>query len=210
VPPDAAPVLYDHRETASGVPQALAAGGVPVLAAELAAGDYVLSDRLIVERKSGADLAASIKDRRLFDQVARLTAAYPAVVLIVEGEPVHIARSSWMGALARVLVDRVGVVRTSDRAETAQWLTRMYRVEGKGPSERRGVARRRRPTEDLQRVAEDVLMGLPGISTVGARNLLAHFGSLAAVFAAGEEELRAVPGIGPVRSSALARLFRAP
>jgi ERCC4-type nuclease len=56
-------------------------------------------------------------------------------------------------------------------------------------------------------VAEDVLACLPGISTVGARRLLAHFGSLAAVFAAGETELQGVPGIGPVRAAALARLF---
>ena len=48
---------------------------------------------------------------------------------------------------------------------------------------------------------------LPGISTVGARRLLEHFGSLRAVFTADERELRAVPGIGPVRSAALARLF---
>jgi ERCC4-type nuclease len=44
---------------------------------------------------------------------------------------------------------------------------------------------------------------------VGARRLLAHFGSLAAVFAADEPALRAVAGIGPVRAAALARLFRA-
>jgi ERCC4-type nuclease len=58
-------------------------------------------------------------------------------------------------------------------------------------------------------VAEDVLGCLPGISTVGASRLLTHFGSLAAVFAADEAELRRVPGIGPVRGAALARLFGA-
>ena len=57
--------------------------------------------------------------------------------------------------------------------------------------------------------AYDVLGCLPGVSTVGARRLLAHFGSLAAVFAADEPALRAVTGIGPVRAAALARLFRA-
>jgi ERCC4-type nuclease len=85
----------------------------------------------------------------------------------------------------------------------------MYRIEAKGPSEVRGVPRRRRPTDDLERVAEDVLTGLPGISTVGARRLLAEFGSLAAVFAADEEALLGVRGIGPVRAGLLAALFRA-
>jgi ERCC4-type nuclease len=44
---------------------------------------------------------------------------------------------------------------------------------------------------------------------VGATRLLDHFGSLRAVFAAGEGELREVRGIGPVRAAALARLFAA-
>jgi ERCC4-type nuclease len=176
--------------------------------ARLPAGDYVVSDRLVVERKTGADLAASIKDRRLFEQIERLREAYAAVVLLVEGEPVHIARRSWEGALGRALVSGVGVLRTADAAESAAWLVRLHRLEGKGPSEARGRPRTRRPPEDLRRVAEDVLGCLPGISTVGAGRLLDHFGSLAATFAADEAQLRAVTGIGPVRAAELARLFR--
>lgn len=204
-----APVLFDHREAKSGIPEMLEDAGVRVAARQLPAGDYVLSDRVVVERKTGSDLAASIKDRRLFEQVERMGAAYPAVVLVVEGEPTHISEMSWTGAVARVLTSGVAVVRTEDQDETADWLLRMYRVERKGPSEARGLPRVRRPTDDLVRTAEDVLMCLPGISTVGARRLLAAFGSLEAVFAAEESELRDVPGIGPVRAETLARLFRA-
>jgi ERCC4-type nuclease len=175
----------------------------------LPAGDYVLSDRLVVERKTGADLAASIKDRRLFEQIERLREAYPAVVLLIEGKPIHIAEHSWKGALGRVLTAGVAVLRTVDRKESAAWLAQLYRLEAKGPSEARGRPRIRRPTADIRGVAEDVLGCLPGISTVGARRLLNHFGSLAAVFTADEIELRAVTGIGPVRAAALADLFRA-
>jgi ERCC4-type nuclease len=204
------PVLFDHREARSGVPAALAASGIDVAPEHLLAGDYVVSDRLVVERKTGGDLAASIKDRRLFEQIERLSAAYPSVVLLVEGPPVHISEDSWKGALGRVLVSGVAVLQTRDPSDTAGWIARLHRLEGKGPSQARGVARVRRPTDDLARVAEDVLTCLPGISTVGARRLLAHFGSLAAVFAADEAQLREVPGIGPIRGAALARLFRAP
>jgi len=203
------PVLFDHREAKSGIPAALATAGVAVEPAQLPVGDYILSDRLIVERKSGADLAASIKDRRLFEQVERLRDAYAAVVVLVEGEPVHISERSWKGALGRVLTSGVAVLHTTGADDSAAWLVRLYRLEGKGPSEARGRPRPRRPTEDLRQVAEDVLSCLPGISTVGARRLLDHFGSLAAVFAADERELRAVTGIGPVRAGELARLFRA-
>ncbi len=209
MPEPADPVLYDHREVVSGVPAALEAAGVPVRAANLPAGDYVLSDRLVVERKSGTDLAASIKDRRLFEQADRLVAAYPAAVLVVEGSPVHISEASRLGAIGRVVLAGVSVLPTDGPEDTAAWLARLYRLERKGPSAPRGVPRVRRPTEDLVAVAEDVLSCLPGVSTVGARRLLAHFGSLAAVTAATEDELRAVRGIGPVRAALLARVFHA-
>src|SRR5215217_7138345 len=123
-----APILVDHRELRSGIPGALKRAGVPVAAAQLPAGDYVLSDRLIVERKTGADLAASIKDRRLFEQVDRLGEAYAAVVLVVEGEPVHISEASWKSALGRVLVGGVALLPTEDRDDTARWLARLYRL----------------------------------------------------------------------------------
>jgi DNA excision repair protein ERCC-4 len=200
-------VLYDHREERCGIPRALRAAGIAAAAAQLPVGDYVLSDRVVVERKTGADLAASIKDRRLFEQVDRLAEAYDAVVLVIEGEPIHIAQASWKGALARVLLSGAAVIATTDAADTAEWLARLQRLQTRAPGDARGRPRVRRPTGDRARVAEDVLTCLPGISTVGARRLLEHFGSLPAIFSASADELREVPGIGPVRATTLAWLF---
>lgn len=195
-------ILYDHREIRSGIPGELEARGLALRAENLPAGDYVLSDRLIVERKTGSDLAASIKDRRVFEQAERLRAAYPAVVLLVEGEPVHISQASWKGALGRVLTLGVSVLQTSDPLDSADWIARLARQEEAPPSGARGSGRVRRDPE-----AQDILGCLPGISTVNARRLLDHFGSLRAVTAASEAELRAVRGIGPVKAAELARLF---
>lgn len=179
------------------------------VATRLPVGDYVLSERLVVERKSSTDLAASIKDRRLFEQVDRLREAYAAVVVLVEDDPIHISEASWKGALARALSAGAAILRTTDAEDTAAWLVRLHRIEGKVPSEPRGLPRVRRPTEDDRQTAEDVLRCLPGVSGVGARRLLDHFGSLAEVFSADERALRSVRGIGPVRGAALARIFAA-
>src|SRR3954454_19121730 len=202
-------LLFDHGERRSGVPAALERLGVHARGTRLPAGDYVVSDRLVVERKGPTDLAASIKDRRLFEQLARLADAYPSVVLIIEGDPVHMHQAAWEGALGRALTLGASVLRTSDACDTAAWIARLYRLEGKPASAPRGTPRVRRPTEDDVQTAEDVLRSLPGISTVGAGRLLAHFGSLERVFAAGREELLEVRGIGPVRARTLDRLFRA-
>src|SRR4051794_31445277 len=175
----------------------------------LPVGDYLVSDRVVVERKGPTDLAASIKDRRLFEQLARLAEAYPSVVLVVEGDPVHMHRAAWEGALGRALTLGASVLRTVDTLDTATWIARLYRLEGKPASAPRGASRTRRPTEDTMQTAEDVLRSLPGISVVGAGRLLAHFGSLERVFGARREELLKVRGIGPVRARTLDRLFRA-
>src|SRR4051795_11549194 len=201
-------LLFDHGERRSGVPAELKRLGVDVQATRLPVGDYVLSDRLVVERKGPTDLAASIKDRRLFEQLTRLAEAYASVVLIVEGDPVHMHAAAWKGALGRALTLGASVLRTGDARETAEWIARLYRLEGKPASAPRGAPRVRRPTEDDLQTAEDVLRCLPGISTVGAGRLLGHFGSLERVFAARHEELLEVRGIGPVRARVLDRLFR--
>jgi DNA excision repair protein ERCC-4 len=201
-------LLFDHGERRSGVPDELERLGVDLQAARLPAGDYVVSDRLVVERKGPTDLAASVKDRRLFEQLARLADAYPSVVLIVEGEPVHMQPVAWQGALGRALTLGASVLRTADARDSAEWIARLYRLEGKPASRPHGMPRLRRPTDDDLRTAEDVLRCLPGISTVGAGRLRAHFGSLERVFAARREELLEVRGIGPVRARTLDRLFR--
>jgi DNA excision repair protein ERCC-4 len=201
-------LLFDHGERRSGVPAELNRLGVDVQAARLPAGDYVVSDRLVVERKGPTDLAASIKDRRLFEQITRLADAYPSVVLIVEGDPVHMHQAAWQGALGRALTLGASVLRTGDTHDTAEWIARLYRLEGKPAARPHGMPRLRRPTEDDLQTAEDVLRCLPGISAVGAGRLLAHFGSLERVFAAHHAELLEVRGIGPVRARTLDRLFR--
>src|SRR4051812_38970426 len=203
-------LLFDHGERRSGVPAELERLGLDLLVTRWPAGDYVVSDRLVVERKGPTDLAASIKDRRLFEQLARLADVYPSVVLIVEGEPVHMHEAAWQGALGRALTLGASVLRTRDAQDTADWIARLYRLEGKPAAEPRGLPRVRRPTEDDLQTAADVLRSLPGISTVGAGRLLAHFGTLEQVFAARREELLEVRGIGPVRARTLDRLFRTP
>jgi DNA excision repair protein ERCC-4 len=202
-------LLFDHGERRSGVPAELERLGIAGRGMRLPAGDYVVSDRLIVERKGPTDLAASIKDRRLFEQLARLADAYPSVVLIVEGDPVHMHHAAWHGALGRALTLGASVLRTADARETAEWIARLYRLEDKPASAPRGTTRVRRPTDDDLQTAEDVLRCLPGISTVGAGRLIAHFGSLERVFAARREHLLEVRGIGPKRAQTLDRLFRA-
>lgn len=84
-----ASITYDHREERSGIPGLLLMEDLELEAAQLPVGDYLVSERLLIERKSIADLYASLKDGRLFDQMGRMREVYSRPVLLVEGERLH-------------------------------------------------------------------------------------------------------------------------
>lgn len=58
-------IIADHREVPSGIVDELVRLGVEVEARQLKVGDFILSDRVGVERKSVGDFLQSIVDKRL-------------------------------------------------------------------------------------------------------------------------------------------------
>lgn len=202
-------LLADHREEPSGLPALLRDSGFTVDAADLPVGDYVVSDLIALERKSGWDLGASVKDGRLFDQAERLQDAYPRAVLIVEGEPLGLPEPAWRGAVCKLVEDGVTVLRTEGVADSAQWIARLAKRAARTKTVPRGLGRRRAaPTTQAQAAA--MLAAVPGISWAGAHRLLAHFGTVGAVALASERELREVAGIGRGRARALREVVEHP
>lgn len=193
------PVLVDHRERNSVIPAALAAAGLEVQLADLPVGDYVLGHHLAVERKGAADLGASIRDGRLFDQAVRLQAAFPQAVLLVEGEP-RIAEDAWRGAVCRLIEDGFTVLHSLDPEDSAAWVVRLAKRARRTASTVRNEGPRRSPRHPSAQ-AEVMLSVVPGISPTMARSLLSAYGSLSAIAAA--DDLRRHPGIGPVLAGRL-------
>ncbi|WP_139983822.1 ERCC4 domain-containing protein [Nocardioides litoris] len=195
-------VLVDHRERGSGIPEALAAAGLEVALTDLPVGDYVLGPGLAVERKGPVDLGSSIRDGRLFDQATRLQSAFPQAVLMVEGEPRGIAEDAWRGAVCRLVEDGVTVLHSLDAEDSAAWIARLAKRARRSAPTTPGEGPRRAPRHPSAQ-AEVMLSVVPGISPVMARSLLASYGSVAAIAAAGADGLRRHPGIGRVRASRL-------
>lgn len=197
------PVLVDHRERGSAIPEALASAGLDVRLTDLPVGDYVLGPGLAVERKGPTDLGASIRDGRLFDQAVRLQSAFPQAVLVLEGEPSGIAEDAWRGAVCRLIEDGFTVLHSLDAEDSAAWIVRLAKRARRAAPTVRNEGPRRAPRHPSAQ-AEVMLSVVPGISTTMARSLLAAFGSVAGVAAAGPDGLRRHPGIGPVRAARLA------
>ncbi len=65
-------IICDHREDRSGISSALKQHGVCVKMKQLNAGDYIINDHIIVERKTKEDFVPSLINNRLFEQCRRL------------------------------------------------------------------------------------------------------------------------------------------
>ena len=204
-------IRVDQREVGSGVPEHLATlEGIILHIERLDVADYVLSQRVAVERKSAADFVASILDKRLFAQMERLRAAYEQVIYLIEGESLyeagHVHPNAIRGALSfLVILNGASLIRTENPQDSALLLATMARHEQLGLGyELSNHPKRRSPSPQLQMryLVED----LPGIGPKTARALLERFGTLRGLFNADEEELRQVPGVGPKRARQITEL----
>ena len=197
-------LLYDHREDKSDVPRLLQELDVPLEAAHLSEGDYLIGERICVERKSAPDFVASLKDRRLWDQITRITSSYEVAVLLVEGDPLF-PQAPLEGAYAGIVRRGVALFQVEDSLETASFIRRLWEQENRPKSRRRPPATRKWRGDD--EIAEDCLAAIPGISVTKAADLLEHFGNLQTVFSASADELQEVPGIGKKTALSLSELF---
>ena len=144
----------------------------------------------IAERKTARDLAASIRDGRWQDQLARLHAAnYAAIFFFVEGDlrGQALPHKSLLGACLNAQLRRTShLVRTVNVEETAV-VVRLLAQKGGSPcglppslGPPRAGSKRQRDAE-VETCWARQLMCVPSISERIARALLRHFGSLPAL-----------------------------
>ncbi|HEY8587359.1 MAG TPA: ERCC4 domain-containing protein [Rhodanobacter sp.] len=191
----------DDRECRGPMPAAIAAcGAFAVEVRRLPVGDYCVDDALLFERKTLLDLAASIKDGRLFDQALRLTHAELRSALILEGSSRDLVTSgmrmeSIRGALVNVaLFISLPVLRTRDAMDTARTLG--YAVRQRRALVNGGLPRHGCRPKGKAALQSYVLQGLPGIGPRRAARLIQRFGSIEAAMAADMDALAEVDGIG--------------
>ncbi|MFO8133496.1 MAG: ERCC4 domain-containing protein [Thermoplasmatota archaeon] len=205
-------ILVDHRERCSGIAAILRARDVDVREAQLPVGDYIISDRIAVERKRATDFLDSLVGHRLFDQVGRLADAYPRPILVIEGDGLfdrNIHERAIYGAISSIVVDyNFSVFTAADVAETARLLYSMaYREQVKTgtPVALRG----NKPTQTLEEQQRYVVEGLPYVSAVSSQKLLDYFGSVRRVVNATPRELQEIEGIGEKKAREIKRIIEA-
>ncbi len=125
-------IIVDHREPHK-LKKRLVKLGMEVEEQQLDIADYIVSDHVACERKTGTDLITSLMDNRLFEQIDRLIETYEQPLLLLENLPSAFERTEWKkrkkhvyGALTYIFLRRqVPVIPTSRMSETAIVLNRI-------------------------------------------------------------------------------------
>lgn len=195
-------IAVDDRECRGPIPAALAGcGAFEIETQRLPVGDYRVDNALLFERKTLVDLAASIKDGRLFDQSLRLANARLPAALILEGSARDLASSgmraeSIQGALITVtLFIGLPLLRSRNAEQTARTL--LYAARQRGAIACGALPRHGHRPKGKAALQSYILQSLPGIGPRRAARLIQRFGSVEAALAAGTQALLKVDGIGP-------------
>ncbi len=198
-PPGPGAIFVDYRER--DMAKLLERMGLEVTLRNLEVGDYVISERVAVERKTASDFVSSIIDpqRNLFRQMADLARTYDRPILILEGRDFYntqMSPASIQGAMASVAVDYgVPIIPAEDQDDTARIIALLVSREKKEGREPK--AHGHKTARTLKEQQEYLISAIPSVGPRVARNLLRHFGSVQRVVTASEEELRQVALVGP-------------
>ncbi|WP_262179161.1 DEAD/DEAH box helicase [Haloarcula laminariae] len=198
-------IVADQRELDSTIARDLSTrDGVETRLETLAVGDYVLSDRVAVERKTVSDFLDTLTggDRSMFEQVGDAARNYARPVVVIEGGDLYGERNvhakSINGALASLAVDfGASVLRTDDQDETADLLETIATRE-QDDGDRTVSVHGEKQAKTVAEQQEYVVASVAEVGPVTARSLLEQFGSVEAVMTATHDELLDVDGIGEV------------
>ncbi|MFH0922997.1 MAG: ERCC4 domain-containing protein, partial [Candidatus Micrarchaeota archaeon] len=194
-------VFADDREAQGECVKALKKAGVVVKIQRLEIGDFVLSERCAVERKTAADFESSVIDGRLFAQAGELKDNFLSpLVCVVGNEFVSLNPKALRGALMALVVDaRVPVLFFEGDAELAEFIAQLAeREQLSEPKEMRlRVGKKTAPLAEQQLF---LVQGLPGVGAKNAKTLLKHFKTIENLVCAKEDELEEVAGIGKKRA----------
>lgn len=194
-------VFADTREIGSNVTRHLK-GMADVREKKLDVGDYIVSDRVCLERKTIQDFLQSVTDQRIFRQLENLSCSYEKPVLIMEGNPEllflerNIHENAIRGALSSIAIDySIPIIWTSNSKESASQIYWMAYREQLG--EKRNLQIRcSKKIPSLPEQQEFLVAGLPFVSNTLSKRLLQKFGSVKKVFNAKPEKLMKIEKIG--------------
>lgn len=206
-------VLVDMREFKSALPSMLHRDQLRLRPETLTYGDYVLSPRLCVERKSVQDLTSSLNNGHLYNQVVAMSRLYERPILLIECKahesfglaPPELLSEDLSGkdvqaklALLTLHFPKLRVFVTRSSHETAALFRQLKQNE---PDPDPAAVLRDQQAVVESNEAIDVFAALPGIHVRAVAKLRERVPSLQALVGMSQEQLTQL--IGPANAKTL-------
>jgi Fanconi anemia group M protein len=178
-------------------------------------GDFIVSDRIVIERKTLEDFLASLIDKRIFEQIQKMKASFQKPIIVVEGslniEDLFYLRNihpnAIRGLLLTIMVDEgIPIIFTKDEEETVnllEILARREQIEQKRMPQIK-VVKKVKTIADAQ---EALIASIPGINRQLAINILSYFKNPKNIANASISELIEVPLIGKEKAKRIYEVF---
>lgn len=205
-------IYADSRERGSGIIKFLVDEGIDVHMQNLDVGDFLVSEKVGIERKEVRDFVDSLLDKRLLNQVKALKETFENPLLIIEGtDDLYSVRkvhpNAIRGMLAWIAIDmKVPILYTKDSRDTGELLITLARREQEEKNGDFSIRGEKKPlsTRELQ---EFIVAGLPGVGAQLAQSLLKEFRSVTRIMNASEKELQDVENIGKKKASEIRKIL---
>lgn len=206
-----AKIIVDNRERNLDILEGLSGSGIQLSFAQLPVGDYIISDRICVERKTVRDFETSIINARLFDQLERLNHEFRKPILLLEGDESEFTmhKNVILGAILSIYSDyNVQVIRSGDVVETVTALARLAeREQEEGRKEPRLVGSKRAYTNSQWQLL--ILSSIPGIGPKLSVSLIRRFRTIKRLVSAEPDELMEVNKIGKKKAERIYEILNA-
>ncbi|MBU0662416.1 DEAD/DEAH box helicase [Candidatus Micrarchaeota archaeon] len=208
-------IYADTREQACEVTRELSKNECIIKVKQLDVGDYILSDDIVVERKTVEDFLQSMIDGRLFQQIIRMNSNYKSPFIILEGNVNelytlrNIHKNAIIGALTSIAVNyRIPILFTENAQETAQFLYVTAKREQLG-KEKDIRLRTGRKGLTLAEQQQFIVESFPSVGPNMARALLKEFKSIKNIVNARSPEWQEVENMGPKKAKQIRKVLTA-
>jgi ERCC4-related helicase len=192
-------IYADYREKGAGIIKELSEKGVKVELSRLDVADYLLSDRVAVERKTAKDFVDSIIDGRLLSQLSNLR-KYERPLFVIEGEEdIYSQRklhpNAIRGALSTILISYgIPLIQTKNFKETVGLFLLIAKREA-DPLKKDFTLHTAKPLSDRE-VQEYIVSAFPGVGAILSKPILKRFQTIKNFINADEKEMKEVELIG--------------
>lgn len=202
-------IFVDEKESRHAIADLLGEMGAVVRVKTLPVGDFIISERAVVERKTRSDFESSIIDGRLFNQAENMIDNFEKPILIIEGESFEerVNRNALLGAISALVLDYgIQVFFTRDLEGTAEMifsLAKREQIEKEIVVRLKGNKKARTLAEQQRMIVEC----LPGVGPKLAIALLKKFKTIENIAKASEQELREVEKIGKKKANLIKKVL---